>query len=305
MSSADNNHYIFLNEANKLYRQPLPNGNIISISELKSAYFPNIVHNYSIKLTLSGAENYKINKKDYPVPEMCFLTATAPCDSIAYFESKSVVRGLCIDINIDLINEAFTILSASSDINLDNNLLGYFKSEKFFENVYPAFNSELGIKLLSIAEKFKSEDKSLSFINNEMFLELTEIVIGHEFENLRHLNSLSSLKISTKKEILKRLLQGRDFIDENFKEKIDIKEIARLSCLSEFHFFRSFKEAFGTSPHNYLIKKRLNEAQKLLKNKNISIGETAFECGFADIHSFSKSYKKHFGVSPSRQLYKN
>ncbi len=305
MDSAHNNHYIHLSEENKFKRQPLPDGNIISISELKSAYFPNIVHNYAIKLTLRGVENYRINKKEFPVPEMCFLTATAPCDSIVYFESESVVRSLCIDIKMDLINEAYTILSACSDINLDKNLLGYFKSENFFENVYPAAGSELGIKLLSIAEKFNSEDKNISFINDEMFLELTEVVIGHEFQNLRHLNSLSSLKISTKKEILKRLLLGRNFMDENFREKINVKEIARLSCLSEFHFFRSFKEAFGTSPHNYLLKRRLNEAQKLLKYKNISIGEAAFKCGFSDIYSFSKSFKNHFGYSPSRQPFKN
>jgi AraC family transcriptional regulator len=305
MEFENNYHFTHLNEKNKVNRTPLPNKNIISISELKSAYFKNVIHDYSIKLTLKGAENYKINGKEFKVPELCFLTATAPCDSVGYFESDSIVKGLCIEIKMELINDAFTVLSEKNKIDLDNNFLGYFKSEKFFENVYPAFKSELGIKLFSIAEKFNPVEKKISFINYEMFLELTEIVIEHECENLRNLNLLSSLKISTKKEILKRLLQGRNFIDDNFKEKIDVKEIARLSCLSEFHFFRSFREAFGISPHNYIIKRRLKEAQKLLQTENASIGEIAFECGFADIHSFSKSFKKNLGYSPSRQPIKN
>ncbi len=305
MKIDSNSYFTRLNEENKLNRQSLPDRNIISISELKSAYFHNVVHDYSIKFTLKGEENYKINGKEFKVPEMCFLTASAPCDSVGYFESESIVKGLCIEIKMELINEAFTVLSAKNKIDLENNLLGYFKSEKFFENVYPAHKSELGIKLLSIAEKIDSADNDLSIINDEMFLELTEIVIEHEFENLRNLDSLSSLKTSTKKEMLKRLLKGKDFIDENFKGKIDVREIAQFSCLSEFHFFRSFKEAFGISPHNYLIIRRLNEAKKLLQKDNASMGEISFECGFADIHSFSKSYKKHFGFSPSRQPLKN
>jgi len=305
MKLNDNKYFTHITEKNRPVRPSVSDGNLVSLSEFRNAYFPNVVNNYSIKLTLSGIENYKINKSEFKVPEMCFLTASGPCESAGFMESKSLVKGLCIDISLNLINEALTILSAHENIDIENISSGYFKSEKFFENVYPISYSELGKKLLLISEKFKSSEQDLSFINEEFFLELAESVIRHEFENLRKLNSLSSLKISTKKEILKRLLQGKNFIDDNFKEKIDVKDIARTSCLSEFHFFRSFKEAFGISPHNYLIKKRLNEAQKLLQNDSSSIGETAFICGFADIHSFSKSYKKHFGQSPSRVLIKN
>jgi AraC-like DNA-binding protein len=305
MKLSNNKYFTYISESYLPIRTISEDENNVSLSEFRSAYFPNVVNDYSIKLTLNGVENYRINKKEFKVPEMCFLTASGPCESVGYIESKSIVTGLCIDISLNIINEALTILSVNEDINLENNLAGYFKSEKFFENVYPVTHTELGAKLLSISEKFKSAAHDLSFINREMFLELAESVIRHEFENLRKLNSLSSLKISTKIEILKRLFQGKNFIDDNFKEKIDVKDIARISCLSEFHFFRSFKEAFGISPHNYLIKKRLNEAQKLLQNDNSSIGETAFICGFADIHSFSKSFKKHFGQSPSRVLMKN
>ena len=236
---------------------------------------------------------------------MYFLTASGPCESSAFLDSKSPVKGLCINVSLNLIDEALTILSANDDINLDNNLAGYFKSEKFFENIYPVTSSELGFKLLSLSEKYKSVNSDTALISEEIFLELAGSVITFEFENLRKLNALSSLRISTKKEILKRLLQGKNYIDENFKEKIDVKDIARASCLSEFHFYRSFKEAFGISPHNYLIKKRLNEAKKLLLKNNSSVGEIAFKCGFVDIHSFSKTFKKHFGYSPSEILIEN
>lgn len=283
----------------------MPKGNVIVFSEVKEGYFPNVVHEYSIKFPLNGTEHYRINNKEYRVPQMYFLTASGPCDSSGFLESKSLVKGLCVNVSLNLINEALTIYSTEGNINLENNLAGYFKSEKFFENVYPATNSELGLKLLSLSEKFKSISPDHALIDEEIFLELAGSVITLEFENLRKMNSLSSLKTSTKKEILQRLLLGKNFIEDNFKAKIDVKEIAQTSCLSEFHFYRSFKEVFGISPHNYLVKRRLLEAQKLLLQNNSTVGEVAFECGFADIHSFSKSFKKHFGFSPSSQPIKN
>ena len=299
MSLSKNKYFTYLSEKTRPVLSIAQDGNVVSFSELRNAYLPNVVNNYSIKLTLNGVENYRINKNEYRVPEMCFLTASGPCDSVGFFESKSVVTGLCIDVSMELINEALTLLSTNGNLDLENNLDGYFKSANFFESVFPFSYSELGTKLLSIAEKIKTVEQDLSFINEELFLDLAESVIRHELENMRKMSSISSLKLSTKKEILKRLLNGRNFIEENFKENINVKEIARLSCLSEFHFFRSFKEAFGVSPYNYLIKRRLMEARKQLQKNNSLIGEIAVKCGFADIHSFSKSYKKYFGYSPS------
>lgn len=272
---------------------------------MKAAYFPNVVNSYSIKLSLAGTEYYKINKKEFAVPEMKYLTATTPCDSLGYFESKTIVKGLCIDIDISLINQAYQVLSSGGVINLDDTLPGYFNSKNFFSSVYPVGSTELGRKLIDINSKIISKSFNPAFIDEEFFLQLAELAALHEFENLNRLNSLSSIKFSTKKEILKRLLTGKDFIDGNFRKSIDIKQIAAQCCLSEFHFFRSFKEVFGTSPHNYILNRRLNEAKELLNEQNYSIGEIAHICGFADIHSFSKSFKKNTGISPTKFLTKN
>jgi len=305
VNNSKNKYLDHIDEKNKFTRKSVTNENLIVVSELKDGYFPNVVREYSIKFPLNGTEHYKINNIEYHVPEMHFLTASGPCESSGFLESKSFVWGLCINISLNLIDEAFTVLSAEENIDLENNLAGYFKSEKFLEHVFPVSYSELGQKLLKLSRRLQSKYNDFSFINDEMFLELSENVISHESENFKKLSSLSSLKSTTKKEILKRLLFGKNFIDDNFRESIVVRDVAKQSCLSEFHFFRSFKEAFGISPHNYLIKRRLNEALELLKKNNSTVGEIAFNCGFPDIHSFSKSFKKHFGYSPSQAFVKN
>jgi transcriptional regulator GlxA family with amidase domain len=68
--------------------------------------------------------------------------------------------------------------------------------------------------------------------------------------------------------------------------------------MSEFHFFRSFKQAFGITPYRYLLNNRLEFSKSLLQKK-IPVKEIATSCGFADIFSYSKAFKKTFGTSPT------
>ena len=82
----------------------------------------------------------------------------------------------------------------------------------------------------------------------------------------------------------------------------EIKEIADHCGMSEYHFFRLFKAVIGISPHQYLIRKRIENAHALLSDKSHSVSDVAFLCGFADVFSFSKAFKKHTGTPPSLLL---
>jgi AraC family transcriptional regulator len=98
---------------------------------------------------------------------------------------------------------------------------------------------------------------------------------------------------------LRRVMRGKEYIDSYFKTHLDIETIARISSLSEYHFFRVFKNVFGITPHQYIINRRLTYAENLLKKGHRSITLVAHEAGFSDIYSFSKSFKSKFGISPS------
>jgi AraC family transcriptional regulator len=78
-----------------------------------------------------------------------------------------------------------------------------------------------------------------------------------------------------------------------------METVAAECGLSEYHFFRLFKAIFAISPHQYLIRKRLDYAYYQLKNGLSNVSDAAVHSGFADIFAFSKSFKKHFGLSPS------
>ncbi len=105
---------------------------------------------------------------------------------------------------------------------------------------------------------------------------------------------------NTNPELFYRLNKAKHVIDTDISQKIHIRLLAKEATLSEFHFYRSFKNAFGISPYQYLLNKRLEKSIELLKEKKFRLTEIAYQVGFNDIYSFSKSFKKRFNTCPSR-----
>jgi AraC-like DNA-binding protein len=91
------------------------------------------------------------------------------------------------------------------------------------------------------------------------------------------------------------------YVAQNFDKKIQNDEVANLCAMTPFRFSRGFKEAFGISFRDFVIRYRLREACHLFENPNHSITDVAFAVGFSDASYFGRIFKKHFGVSPSEK----
>ena len=122
-----------------------------------------------------------------------------------------------------------------------------------------------------------------------------------ENENASALNGLRSVKSSTRIETLERLMKAKAFMDQQFLENPGIRQVARHCALSEYHFYRSFKQAFGITPYRYMLNRRLEYAKSLLEKK-MPVREIAKHCGFADIFTFSKAFKRVFSIAPTKFL---
>jgi len=274
--------------------KPINDGkNRIYYGEVHEFFSTEAFRNFSIKLSLQGNIHYKTQSREYWLdPNNFLLTGKQPGTVVV--DSPTKVKGIFIDLKQETIDEAFTIITAES-LDLDNLEAGYFFSPDFFENVYALKNGELDRELRSLI--YGLMDESIT-VTDETFLTLAEKVVLHERSNYKCLNNLKSVRSSTKQELLKRLLQGKDYINDNFLKNPGIAEIVKHCNMSSFHFFRSFKQAFGYSPYQYIINKRLEHA-KLMIRTGESFTVIATQCGFADLFSFSKAFKKLYGVSPS------
>jgi len=102
--------------------------------------------------------------------------------------------------------------------------------------------------------------------------------------------------------IMGQIIMGKNFMDENFCEDINISQVASCSCFSMYHFIRLFKNSYGITPLQYIREKRMAMAMQLLDN-GVSVTETCFRIGFLSQPSFSILFKKYSGKSPAD--YKN
>jgi transcriptional regulator GlxA family with amidase domain len=99
-------------------------------------------------------------------------------------------------------------------------------------------------------------------------------------------------------ELLRRLLRAKDRMDAASHEEWPVHRLARVSCVSEAHFARSFKEAFGVPPHRYLLTRRLERAKTLLRDTDMSILEIALQTGWNSLGTFGRTFRDVTGESP-------
>ena len=99
-------------------------------------------------------------------------------------------------------------------------------------------------------------------------------------------------------ELLRRLLRARDRIDAASHEAWPVRRLARVSGVSEAHFSRSFKEAFGVPPHRYLLTRRIERATALLRDTDLPITDIAFGTGWTSLGTFGRTFRDITGESP-------
>ncbi|SAK76072.1 transcriptional regulator [Caballeronia hypogeia] len=98
--------------------------------------------------------------------------------------------------------------------------------------------------------------------------------------------------------LLRRLLRAKDRIDAASHEAWPVARLAEVSGVSEAHFARSFKRAFGIPPHRYLLTRRIEQATTLLRDTDLSITDIAFATGWESLGTFGRIFRDITGMSP-------
>lgn len=107
-------------------------------------------------------------------------------------------------------------------------------------------------------------------------------------------------KESTASEYTKRVSLAMNYISENLHRDLTLDEIARSAFFSTFHFHRIFKAVVGETPGEFARRLRLEAAaNRLLSPKNESVTVIALDMGFTSSQNFARSFRKHFGMTPS------
>lgn len=96
-----------------------------------------------------------------------------------------------------------------------------------------------------------------------------------------------------------RLVRAVKYINKNISMPLRLDEVAKVACMSKYHFCRVFKKRFGMGPIQYLMNLRIKNSMLLLNSSNKSITLIAFSLGFKGLSEFNKQFKKATGLTPS------
>ena len=97
----------------------------------------------------------------------------------------------------------------------------------------------------------------------------------------------------------RHLLRAKDLVDARYHQPLDVPALARAAFVSPAHFSRQFRRAFGETPHQYLLTRRLERAAELLRNTDLSVADVCLTVGLQSIGSFTTSFRRVYGLSPT------
>ena len=97
----------------------------------------------------------------------------------------------------------------------------------------------------------------------------------------------------------RHLLRARDAMDRTYAEPLDVRAVAAVAHISQAHFSRCFRGAFGETPHRYLQRRRVERAMFLLRETDRSVTDICFDVGFGSLGTFSRTFSQIVGETPS------
>lgn len=100
--------------------------------------------------------------------------------------------------------------------------------------------------------------------------------------------------------LLRRLLRAKDRMDAASHEAWPVPRLAQVSGVSEAHFARSFRQAFGVPPHRYLLTRRIERACALLRDTELPITEIALATGWESLGTFGRTFRDVTGQGPGQ-----
>ena len=97
----------------------------------------------------------------------------------------------------------------------------------------------------------------------------------------------------------RNIVRAKLYIDEHYTHNLTTERLCKEGCYSPYHFIRLFKELYGITPNQYIIKKRMERAKELL-SQEMQVSDVCMQIGYESLQSFSRTFKSIIGTTPTQ-----
>lgn len=251
---------------------------------------------FSVRAVYNGYQYYEVENRSYVVkPDNCLVVQAG--EKFEHFvDQDKEAHAIIVAFNPDFIQYYLYFMNHSSEQMLDRTFEKVDACLNFYEGSFRK-TQLLNAYLQTIISNIKLGDKDPIYFQN-LFVNILDELVGIEKEINDQINSISALKSKTRVELYRRLNMAKDYIDLNLNSNLSLEVISKESCLSPFHFLRTFSEFYGTTPYQYILSERLKKANFLIEKTSQEYNQIIRATGFEHKRTFQRAYKKEFGITP-------
>ena len=252
----------------------------------------------SIRCISGGDQYYKVGSNECRVTPENYLVINHGQQYKTSFEGPGEKEMMLIAFRPGFAEEILYSVMTDEDKLLDDPFKPVDQPISFFEHTYESDpyirNTFTWFRHLMKEDIIWKKTVDLDSVYAEVLERLLQVHRGVYAE----INKINSVKLSTRKELFRRLTLAKEFLDHNLHRKVSVEEVSRIASLSPHHFKRSFKKLFGLAPHQYHVKKRLEYSRQLIDGGGLNVSEICHRAGFEDSSSFIRLFKHNFGCTP-------
>lgn len=265
--------------------------NVIAIHRATEDWVNEHVAPLSIKLVNQGRESYYIGSRKLTVGPEQFLVINDGQSYRSEIRTSEPTISCCVFFGEKFVSDGCAGVSLTNEQLLDQDMQTTQQALVFLQQLYPRSGH-----VHTLMCNLPDESDKLAF--DSWCAQLLSILIHVSRLERRRESSLTATRHATRREIYLRLARAVDVIHQHYSATITLAMLAEASSLSQFHFLRCFKEAFGIPPHQYLTSVRMEQAMLMLSKGRHSVSEIACACGFLDDSAFIRTFKRNVGVTP-------
>jgi len=258
------------------------------------------VSRFSIRAIYNGYQHYQVANKTHVIDDEKFLVINEGEHFEHYVDEEDVVDGIIVAFNPDFLKYYLYHLNHSDQRLLDNPFDKTNASIYFYNNAYEK-SERLDSHLKTLIRKIKSDQNDPIYYQTK-FSRILDELVGMHREMTQRINNINAIKGKTREELYKRLSTAKDYIDANLDQKLSIDRIAQVSCLSPFHFLRTFSSCYGYTPYQYILSERLKKAHFLIERSTKDLPTIILNSGFEHKRTFQRAYQKIYGITPYARL---